>query len=246
MHGVAYWVVKALLTPIFRFLWRVRVEGAEHVPAHGPAIIACNHLSFCDSLFLPLVIRRRLTFVAKAEYFEQRRTAWFFRSLGQIPIKRGGGSAAVRALDSAAEVIERGGLFGIYPEGTRTPDGTLHKGHTGVARLAQRTGAVVVPAGIVGTHEVQPIGQMWLRPFMPVTVRFGPPLTFEQYRERAHDPHVLRQMTDEIMFEIRGLTGQEYVHAYAKRGQPDGIPTPAASEVLTPAPAAATDVAGAA
>jgi 1-acyl-sn-glycerol-3-phosphate acyltransferase len=229
---VAYWVLKGLLTPIFHFFWRVRTEGLEHVPTEGPLIVACNHLSFCDSLFLPLVLRRRLTFVAKAEYFEQRRTAWFFRAMGQIPIKRGGGSASKRALDSAAEVLEAGGVFGIYPEGTRTPDGQLHKGHTGVARLALRCHGAVVPAGIVGTREIQPIGKMWLRPFMRVTVRFGRPLTFDHYADRAHEPHVLRQITDEIMFEIRGLTGQEYVNAYAKRKEPEGIPTAEASEVL--------------
>src|SRR3954447_23983875 len=128
---MTYWVLKAILTPILRFLFRVRVEGLENVPAKGPAILASNHLSFCDSIFLPLVLRRRMTFVAKAEYFEDPKTAWFFRAVGQIPIKRGGGSPSRRALESAREVLEAGGLFGIYPEGTRSPDGRLHKGHTG-------------------------------------------------------------------------------------------------------------------
>src|SRR5438270_2667892 len=131
-----YWVVKAVLTPILRFFFRVRVEGAENIPKHGPAILASNHLSFSDSIFLPLVLRRRLTFVAKAEYFDDPKSAWFFRALGQIPVKREGGSAAQGALDAAREVLSRGELFGIYPEGTRSPDGRLHRGHTGVARLA--------------------------------------------------------------------------------------------------------------
>src|SRR5581483_11973724 len=133
---MAYWVLKAILTPVLRFLFRVRVEGLEHVPASGPAILASNHVSFSDSIFLPLMVKRRITFVAKAEYFEDPNTAWFFRAMGQIPIKRGGGSASKRALEAAKEVLEAGGLFGIYPEGTRSPDGRLYKGHTGVARLA--------------------------------------------------------------------------------------------------------------
>src|SRR3954463_6791368 len=131
-----YWVLKAVLTPILRFLFRVRVEGAENLPKKGPAILASNHVSFSDSIFLPLVLRRRITFVAKAEYFEDPKTAWLFRAVGQIPIKRGDGSASRRALDSASDVLRAGGLFGIYPEGTRSPDGRLYRGHTGIARLA--------------------------------------------------------------------------------------------------------------
>src|SRR5207302_2740632 len=133
---MAYWIVKAILTPILLVLFRVRVEGREHVPADGAAILASNHVSFCDSIFLPLVLRRRLTFVAKAEYFDDPKTAWFFRAVGQIPIKREGGSASAGALAAATDVLHRGGLFGIYPEGTRSPDARLHKAHTGVARLA--------------------------------------------------------------------------------------------------------------
>src|SRR3954454_24340611 len=155
-----YWVLKAVLTPILRFLFRVRVEGTENLPKNGPAILASNHLSFSDSIFLPLVLRRRMTFVAKAEYFEDKKTAWFFRAVGQIPIKRGGGSASMRALQSAQEVLEDGGLFGIYPEGTRSPDGRLYKGHTGVARLALRTKAPVFGVAMVGTRDAQPIGQV--------------------------------------------------------------------------------------
>ncbi|MDQ1373073.1 MAG: 1-acyl-sn-glycerol-3-phosphate acyltransferase [Actinomycetota bacterium] len=214
---MAYWVVKAILTPILRFLFRIRVEGIEHVPKQGRAILAGNHISFSDSIFLPLVLRRRVTFVAKAEYFDDPKTAWFFRAVGQIPIKRGGGSASQRALDSAGEVLEGEGLFGIYPEGTRSPDGRLYKGHTGVARLALQTGAPVIAVAMVGTREAQPIGQVRPNFFMPITVRFSKPLTFERYANRADDPLVLRQITDEIMFELRELSGQEYVNTYAKR-----------------------------
>ncbi|TML37899.1 MAG: 1-acyl-sn-glycerol-3-phosphate acyltransferase [Actinobacteria bacterium] len=214
---MAYWVLRVVLTPLLRFFYRVRVEGLEHVPRHGPAILASNHLSFCDSIFLPLVLPRRVTFVAKAEYFEDPKTAWFFRAVGQIPIKREGGSASERALGSACEVLIRSGLFGIYPEGTRSPDGRLHKGHTGVARLALQTGAPVLAVAMIGTREAQPIGQALPRMFMPVTVRISPPMHFDRHPGRGDDPLVLRQITDEIMFELRELSGQDYVNSYAVR-----------------------------
>src|SRR5216110_518227 len=137
---MAYWVVKAVLTPILRFFFRVRVVGAENIPDEGAAILASNHVSFCDSIFLPMVLRRRITFVAKAEYFDDPKTAWFFRSVGQIPIRREGGSASAGALAAATDVLRSGELFGIYPEGTRSPDGRLYKGKTGVARLAIANG----------------------------------------------------------------------------------------------------------
>ncbi len=217
--GVAYWVIKAVLTPILVLLYRVRVEGARHVPRRGAAILASNHLSFCDSIFLPLVLRRRLTFVAKAEYFEDPRKAWFFRSTGQIPIKRTGGAASEGALAAAREVLEAGRLFGIYPEGTRSPDGRLYRGHTGVARLALECRVPVIPVAMIGTAEVLPIGRVRPRVFRSVTVRFSPPVPLERYLERAADPLVLRELTDEVMFEIASLSGQEYVDRYAKRGE---------------------------
>lgn len=214
---MAYWVLKVVLTPILRFFYRVRVEGLEHVPEDGPAILASNHVSFCDSVFLPLVLRRRVTFVAKAEYFEDPKTAWIFRALGQIPVKREGGSASQRALDSATEVLQAGGLFGIYPEGTRSPDGRLYRGHTGVARLALKCQAPVLACAMIGTREAQPIGHVVPRLFMPITIRISKPLRFDRYYARAEDPRVLREITDSIMFELRELSGQEYVNAYAKR-----------------------------
>jgi 1-acyl-sn-glycerol-3-phosphate acyltransferase len=221
---VAYWVLKAILTPVLRFFYRLRVDGAENVPKAGGVILASNHVSFSDSIFLPLVLRRRVTFVAKAEYFEDRKTAWFFRAVGQIPIKREGGSASERALASAREVLDAGGVFGIYPEGTRSPDGRLYKGHTGVARLALQCRVPVVAVAMIGTREAQPIGQVMPRLFMPIGVRFSRPMSFEAYRDRADDPRALRQITDEIMFELRELSGQEYLNHYAKRHTDEAPP----------------------
>ena len=233
---MAYWVLKAVLTPLLRFFFRVRVEGAEHIPTSGGAILASNHISFCDSIFLPLVLRRRITFVAKAEYFEKKKTAWFFRAVGQIPIKREGGSASQRALASAAEVLDNGGLFGIYPEGTRSPDGRLYRGHTGVARLGLQCKVPVFAVAMVGTREAQPIGQVMPKLFMPITVRISPAMHFDQYEDRADDPAVLRQITDEIMFELRELSEQEYVNTYAKRKDTVSVEAAPASHIESPAP----------
>jgi 1-acyl-sn-glycerol-3-phosphate acyltransferase len=235
---MTYWVLKVVLTPLLRFFYRVRTEGAEHLPASGPVILASNHLSFCDSIFLPLVLRRRVTFVAKAEYFEDRKTAWFFRAVGQIPVKRGGGPASARAMESAREVLDQGGIFGIYPEGTRSPDGRLYKGHTGVARLALDSRAPVVAVAMIGTPAVQPIGQAKPRLFMPITVRFSRPLRYE--RTGRPEPRRLRQITDEIMFELRELSGQEYVPVYAKRK--DAVEAVAAEPTHVVAAAAIDDV----
>ncbi|MDQ3146609.1 MAG: 1-acyl-sn-glycerol-3-phosphate acyltransferase, partial [Actinomycetota bacterium] len=210
---MAYWVVKAILTPLLRFFYRVRVDGLEHLPPDGAVILASNHVSFCDSFFLPMVLKRRVTFVAKAEYFDDPKTAWFFRAVGQIPIKRSGGSASQGALDAASDVLAGGGLFGIYPEGTRSPDGRLYRGHTGVARLALKLGVPVLPVAMIGTREAQPIGQVRPNAFVPVTVRIGRPLRFDRYEDRVDDPLVLRQVTDEVMFELRGLSDQAYVNS---------------------------------
>jgi 1-acyl-sn-glycerol-3-phosphate acyltransferase len=214
---MAYRLTKFILTPILRFLFKVRVEGLENIPADGAAILASNHVSFSDSIFLPLVLKRRITFVAKAEYFDDPKTAWFFRAVGQIPINREGGSASQRALDSARAVLESGGLFGIYPEGTRSPDGRLYKGKTGIARLALQTNSPVLAVAMVGTREAQPIGQVKPNFFMPITIKISKPMRFDRYADRKDDPLVLRQITDEIMFELRELSGQEYVNTYASR-----------------------------
>jgi 1-acyl-sn-glycerol-3-phosphate acyltransferase len=211
---VTYWLVKAVLTPVLRFFFRVRVEGAENLPKRGPVILASNHLSFSDSIFLPLVIRRRVTFVAKSEYFEDPKTAWFFRAVGQIPIKRGGGSAARRALESAADVLKAGGVFGIYPEGTRSPDGRLYRGRTGVARLALQNDVPVVAVAMIGTDKAQPTGKK-IPKLMRIGVKIGKPLDFSRYEGMEDDRFVLRSITDEIMYELMLLSGQEYVDMYA-------------------------------
>ena len=245
---MAYWVMKAILTPVLRFFFRVRVEGGEHIPSQGAAILASNHVSFSDSIFLPLVLRRRVTFVAKAEYFEDPKTAWFFRAVGQIPVKREGGTAALRALAAAEEVLRKGGLFGIYPEGTRSPDGRLYRGHTGVARLALECQVPVYAVAMVGTREAQPIGQIMPNLFMPITVRISRPLTFERFYDRPKDPRALREVTDEIMYELRELSGQDYVNTYATRKKSEGAAEvskirtvePAVPLDISPAPAASS------
>jgi 1-acyl-sn-glycerol-3-phosphate acyltransferase len=237
---MTYWVLKAVLTPVLRFFYRVRVEGLEHLPAEGPVILASNHVSFCDSIFLPLVVKRRVTFVAKAEYFEKRKTAWFFRAMGQIPIRREGGSASEGALAAARGVLEAGGVFGIYPEGTRSPDGRLYRGHTGIARLALQCRAPIIPVAMIGTREAQPIGQVMPNLFVPITVRVGRPLTYEHLYERVDDRLALRDIADEVMYELRELSGQEYVPAYAKRKGADtaeaGAAPPVHLQPLAPAP----------
>jgi len=193
---VAYWILKAILFPIFFLLWRVEVIGREHVPTHGPAVLAANHQSFCDSFFLPLAVRRRVTYVAKAEYFDDWKTAWFFRAAGQIPLHRGGGDKSQRALDTAKQVLDGGGLLGIYPEGTRSPDVRLHRGHTGVARLA------------IGCDAEVTTGQ-----------RSAPANTSANGSHPDPDQDELRNMTDTLMAAIAGLSGQEYVDHYANRSK---------------------------
>ncbi|MHB8463666.1 MAG: lysophospholipid acyltransferase family protein [Acidimicrobiales bacterium] len=227
--------MKRLLTPVLRYFYDIKAEGLDHVPVSGAAILASNHVSFSDSIFLPLVLRRRVTFVAKAEYFEDPKTAWFFSAMGQIPIKREGGSASQRALDSAREVLQGGGLFGIYPEGTRSPDGRLYKGHTGIARLALQCGVPVIAVAMVGTREAQPIGQVRPNVFRPITVRFSQPLKFHHLADHNDDPLALRQITDEIMFELRSLSGQTYVDQYCKRKSDDAVATEEPAHVLTAA-----------
>lgn len=217
-------VAKALLGPVFRFAWRVEVEGLDRIPAQGGALIAPNHTSVLDSFFLPLTLPRRITYVGKAEYLDDWKTKYAFPAMGMIPIDRSGGDASAAALDAATMVLERGELFGIYPEGTRARDGRLHKGHTGVARLALRTHSPIVPVGIVGSREVQPPDARFPKPFMHVSVRIGEPIDVCRYADRANDRLVLRQITDEVMYEIRNLSGQEYVDHYATKTH-ESIPT---------------------
>lgn len=221
--AVLYWVVRAIVTPVLRVCCRVKVEGRENLPRKGAVILASNHRSFLDSIFIPALVPRRVTFVAKAEYFDDKKTAWFFRGVGQIPIRREGGSASERALESATEVLDAGGVFGIYPEGTRTRDGKLHRGHTGVARLALRTGVPIVPVGIIGSDEVQPIDSRMPKLFKTVTIRFGEPMDLDRYLGRHDDRLALRDVADEVMYEIGELCGYEYEDTYATR-KPDDVP----------------------
>jgi 1-acyl-sn-glycerol-3-phosphate acyltransferase len=222
---VAYWLLKAVLTPVFYVLWRVRVEGREHVPSDGGAVLAANHQSFCDSLFLPLVVPRKVTFLAKAEYFDSPKTAWFFRAVGQIPIRRGGGKETERALETAADALSEGKLVAIYPEGTRSLDGLVHRGRTGVARLSRECGVPVVPVGIRGTVEVQPVGRRLMRPGKTVVVRFGEPMRMPPTADRLHpladhDHRDCRAFTDGLMHEIAQLSGNAYVDQYVPKTSP--------------------------
>ncbi|MFP3990792.1 lysophospholipid acyltransferase family protein [Streptomyces sp. E11-3] len=202
-------------------VFRPWVEGLENIPAEGPAILASNHLSFSDSFFLPAVLHRKVTFIAKAEYFttpgvKGKLTAAFFKGVGQLPVDRSGGrGAGEAAIKSGIEVIERGELFGIYPEGTRSPDGRLYRGKPGgLARVALATGAPVIPVAMIDTEKIQPPGKV--RPkLMRPGIRIGKPLDFSRYHGLENDRFILRSVTDEVMYEIMKLSGQEYVDIYA-------------------------------
>ena len=202
--------------PVFHRLWEFDVEGLEHLPVEGPAIFCPNHVSVIDSFMLPAVLPKPITYVGKAEYLDDWKTAKLFPALGMIPIDRSGGGKAIAALDAAREVLDSGGWFGIYPEGTRSRDGKLHKGHTGAARLAVESGAPILPVGLIGTREIQPPDQKRPRLFKRVKIRIGAPITIDP--SRIGDRALYRQVIDEVMFEIQGLCGQEYVNTYARSG----------------------------
>ena len=214
-YGKAYPVAKAIVKPTLKLLWRVHATGLQHVPETGPAIFCPNHISFFDSLVLPCVLPRRISYVGKAEYMDSWKTKYIFPAIGMIPIDRSGGSASQRALETAARVIARDEFFGIYPEGTRSRDGVLHRGRTGAARLALRTGAPLIPVGIRGTDELQPAGAAFPKPFGSCQVNIGAPIDVTRYLDRQDDHLLMRQLTDEVMFEIKHLSGQEYVDTYA-------------------------------
>ncbi len=216
-----YGAMKFSIGGPLRLAFRPWVEGIENVPAEGPAILASNHLSFSDSFFLPAVLDRKVTFIAKAEYFTSpgvkgKLTAAFFKGVGQLPVDRSGargaGEAAIR---SGIEVLERGELFGIYPEGTRSPDGRLYRGKPGgLARVALATGAPVIPVAMIDTEKVQPPGKVLPKMVRP-GIRIGKPLDFSRYQGMEGDRYILRSITDEVMYEIMKLSGQEYVDIYA-------------------------------
>jgi len=228
---VFYWLLKyVILGPLLKLVFRPQVEGLDNVPREGAAILASNHLSFSDSIFMPLVVPRKVTFVAKAEYFtgkgiKGRLKKMFFVGTGTIPVDRSGGRAAQAALDTQLRVLKAGELAGIYPEGTRSPDGRLYRGKTGVARLALESGAPVIPVAMLNADEVQPIGKV-IPKIMRVRIRFGAPLDFSRYAGMAGDRFVERAVTDEIMYELMELTGREYVDVYAvkvKAAQPVAV-----------------------
>jgi 1-acyl-sn-glycerol-3-phosphate acyltransferase len=221
---VFYWVVKALLWPFLRFVFRPWAEGTGNVPREGPAILASNHLSFSDHFFAPLPLPRKVVFLAKSEYFTGRGlkglfSRAFFSGMGQIPVDRSGGEASERALRTGLRVLAQGQLLGIYPEGTRTPDGRLYRGKTGVARLALEARVPVIPTAMVGGFEFQPPGKIAPRLQVRPGVRFGTPLDFSRYYGMDDDRVVLRAVTDEIMYALMRLSGQEYVDEYAARGK---------------------------
>ncbi len=243
-----YWLLKfVFLGPLLKLVFRPRVEGADNVPLEGPAILASNHLSYADWLFMPLTLPRRVTFVAKAEYFTTPGIkGWFqkkfFSGSGQVPIDRSSGSAAEGALQSAKKVLAQGELFGIYPEGTRSHDGRLYRGKTGVARLALEMKVPVIPIAVIGTDEIAPPGKKFGTLTRPL-VRFGKPLDFSRYEGLENDRFILRSITDEIMYEIMRLGGQEYVDVYssrakelakdaARKGTDDPAPEPADGTTL--------------
>jgi 1-acyl-sn-glycerol-3-phosphate acyltransferase len=213
--------IRYVLAPLVRLVWRPRVRGADRIPATGPVILAANHRAAVDTAFIPLVAPRKVAFLGKAEYFtgrglRGRLMAAFLGALGYIPVDRSNARAGLAALAAGREVLERGGAFGIYPEGTRSLDGKLHRGHTGVASLALSTGAVVVPVGLIGTERVQPVGRLIPR-LARVEIRFGRPLEFSRYEGLEGAPAIRRAVTDEIMDAIADLSGQIYVDSYHRR-----------------------------
>jgi 1-acyl-sn-glycerol-3-phosphate acyltransferase len=238
-----YWILKYLAVgPLLRLVFRPWVEGEDNVPSEGPAILASNHLSFSDSFFMPLVIERRVTFLAKSDYFhgrgiKGRLTTVFFKGVGQLPIDRSGGRASEAAVATGLRVLSEGRLLGIYPEGTRSPDGRLYRGKTGVARMALEAKVPVIPVAMIGTDKVQPIGRKLPR-LGRVGVRFGKPIDFSRYEGMEGDRFILRSVTDQIMYELMEIGGQEYVDIYAAKAKADLAEskrqTKVASEPTTP------------
>jgi 1-acyl-sn-glycerol-3-phosphate acyltransferase len=214
-------LIRGALAPLARFVYRPQVEGVENVPTSGPVLFAPNHRSAIDTAVLALVSPRPVRFLGKAEYFsgrglKGRALAAFLTALGYVPVERGNAMAGLAALGAAREVLEAGETFAIYPEGTRSLDGRLHRGHTGVGSLALETGATVVPVALSGTERLLPVGKKVPR-FAKVTVRFGEPLDFSRYEGLGSSPAIRRAVTDEIMYSIMELSGLEYVDRYHRR-----------------------------
>jgi 1-acyl-sn-glycerol-3-phosphate acyltransferase len=227
--ALIYAVLKALVTRASLVLWRPTVEGRENIPARGPLILASNHLSFIDSMLIPIVAPRRVAFIAKAEYFEGpglkgRIMAAFFTAIGAVPVRRGDHRAAQEALTTSLAVIESGVAFGIYPEGTRSLDGRLYRGKVGVGWLALKSGAPIVPVGVIGTEDLLPVGAKFPRPAR-ITVRFGEPVYAAKLdfpgEAVAGNPRARRVVTDTVIAEIQKLSGQEYAGVYNERPAED-------------------------
>ena len=231
---------RAIAGPVARRLWHIECEGYDRLPKDGPAILAPNHISFLDSAFLLLTLPRRISFVGKAEYMDSWKTKYIFPAMGMIPIDRTGGDKSAAALDTAERVLRRGELFGIFPEGTRSRDGDLYRGHTGPARLAIRVGCPIYPVGIVGTRDIQPPDAKMPKLGGTCSIRIGEPITIDKYLQRADDHLLLRQIVDEVMYEIRELTGQEYHDRYAtKRCESTHRPSPPRRPTVGESPAEA-------
>lgn len=205
------------MAPVLLTVWRPAVTGLDHLPRSGPVILASNHLSAIDSIVLPVVAPRQIYFLAKSEYFRSPPLRLLMSGLNQIPVDRSGGRASLMALDAALPVLRSGQVLGIFPEGTRSPDGRLYRGRPGVARLALDAGAPIVPVGLVGTGQVQPVGARLPRVGPRVEVRLGPPLDLDRWRDRPTDSRVLREITERLMRQIQKLSGQDYVARYAPR-----------------------------
>lgn len=224
-----YWLFKYIfMGPLLALLGRPKVEGLEHVPDSGAVILASNHLAVADSFYLCLVVRRRITYLAKAEYFTGKGVngwfqRWFYTAAGQVPIDRTDADAAEAALNTAERLLQQGKVLGMYPEGTRSPDGRLYKGKTGLARLALQSGLPVIPVAMIGTDVVNPPGsKMWR--FGQVTVRFGKSMDFSRFEGLAGNRFIERAVIDEVIYELMRLSGQEYVDVYAasvKDAQPE-------------------------
>jgi 1-acyl-sn-glycerol-3-phosphate acyltransferase len=215
---VFWWLMKyVFLGPLLRLMYRPKVIGLENIPDEGPVILAANHQSFLDDFLMPLVLKKRkATILAKGDYFDHWYTRWFFKAAGCVPVRREGGSAGVAALRTAIDALKEGKLVALFPEGTRSPDGRLYRGKTGVARIALEAQAPVIPVAIVGTFELWPYDSKLPKPGS-TEIRFGKPLIFQRHYETPADRFVLRSVTDEIMYEIMMLSGQEYVDEYASK-----------------------------
>ncbi|CAB4533920.1 unannotated protein [freshwater metagenome] len=220
MNNLPYGILRAFLTPFLMILFRPKVKGLRHVPASGPVIIASNHLSFSDSIFMPLVVPRKVTFLAKSEYFTSPGPKGLlkkltFIALGQVPVDRSGGRRSEAALITGLKVLAEGKCLGIYPEGTRSPDGRLYKGRTGIARLAIESGAPIIPVAMFNTEKIQPTGTV-VPKVMRVKMIFGEPMYFDG---DSTDLLYLREVTDKIMATIQEMSEQEYVDTYATKAK---------------------------